>query len=269
VSVTEDRTGLWVPLLRRLTGLSPQASVRGNVEGGLAGTGDIDLVAPEEDWPRLEREFVAWATEHGVGPVIACSHVFDGLILVAVGPPGSVFFELEIRGSRYFRGARLFGAADLLPAAEMDPRGFRALAPGAEGLLMLVLNGLGRVGRPWPRKLKAKNVPAALRADPAGMREAARLFGWAERAVLRGAAAVTEGGWDRRSMLTVESWALWRAAAAPQTLVRRMRFRASTERCIVARTITEHDRRISTDQAEWLRSAAPTHRIYRDGPTGA
>ena len=261
----EDRAHLWLPLLARLTELSPLASVRGNIESGLAGTGDIDLVAPADDWDRIEASFAGWAEEHGLGPVVACRHVFDGLILIAVGRSGSVFFELEVRGSRYFRGAKLFGAADLLPATEMDPRGFRALRAGAEGLLMLVLNGLGRVGRPWPRKLEAKGVPETLRADPAGVREGARLFGWAEPAVLRGAAAVVEGGWDRRAMLSVEAWALLRAARDPRVLVRRARFRARGQRCLVARTITDQGRSIAGDQKEWLRAVAEGHRVHGAG----
>jgi hypothetical protein len=259
----EDRTVVWLPLLNRLSELSPSWAIRGNVEGGLAGTGDVDLVAPPEDFDAIEREFQVWARMQELGPVVSCRHVYEGLILIAVGRPGSVFYELEVRGARYFRGGRLFATDDLRGLTEMDPRGFRAVRPGAEGVLRLVLNGLGRVGRPWPRKLAAKQVPELLRADPEGARAAAHaLFGPAAGAVERAARDVAADGWDRRAMLVVEGWALLKAGAAPHVLVRRTRFRMRAERCLVQRTITDEERRIPGDVGEWVARAGRDHRVY-------
>jgi hypothetical protein len=236
--------------------------VRGNVEGGLGGEGDIDLVAPKADWPVIEEHFRRWADDNGIGPVISCRHVFEGLILIAVGAPGSVFFELEVRAARYFRGGTLFEASDLAPYSVVSAHGFREVRPGAEGLLRLVLNGLGRAGRPWPRKLEAKQVPDLLAADPEGVRAAARLFGPARGAVSRAAASVAAGGWDRRSMMVVEAWALVRALASPRLLLARTRWRATGRPCVVQDAITNHGRHIPGDPEAWLAVAARDHPVY-------
>jgi hypothetical protein len=268
-----DRAALWVPLLRRLTESSELWTVRGNVEGGLGGEGDIDLVAPKRDWGAIEDHFRRWADENGIGPVISCRHVFEGLILIAVGgsaaagaqnerAPGSVFFELEVRAARYFRGGTLFEASDLAPYSVVNAHGFREVRPGAEGLLRLVLNGLGRAGRPWPRKLEAKQVPDLLAADPDGVRAAGRLFGPARSAVVRAAESVAAGGWDRRSMIVVEAWALVRALSSPRLLVARTRWRATGRPCVVQDAITNHGRHIPGDPEAWLAVAAHDHPVY-------
>jgi hypothetical protein len=259
---TEDRAALWVPLLRRLTEGSSLWAVRGNVEGGLGGEGDIDLVAPKEDWPVIEDHFRRWADEHGIGPVVSCRHVFEGLILIAVGAPGSVFFELEVRAARYFRGGTLFEASDLAPMTVINAHGFREVRPGAEGLLRLVLNGLGRAGRPWPRKLEAKQVPELVAGDPEGVRAAARLFGPARAAVTRAAYRVAGGGWDRRSMVVVEAWALLRAVTSPRLLLARTRWRATGRPCVVQDAITNHGRHIPGDPERWLEAAAQDHPVH-------
>jgi hypothetical protein len=278
---TEDRAALWVPLLRRLTEASELWTVRGNVSGGLGGEGDIDLVAPKRDWAVIEDHFRRWAVDNGIGPVISCRHVFEGLILIAVGgagsagpqneggagsagpsKQGSIFFELEVRAARYFRGGTLFESMDLVPYSTVNSHGFREVRPGAEGLLRLVLNGLGRAGRPWPRKLEAKQVPDLLAADPEGVRSAARLFGPARGAVERAAASVAAGGWDRRSMMVVEGWALLRALASPRLLLARARWRAAGRPCVVQDAITNHGRHIPGDPEAWLAVAARDHPVY-------
>jgi hypothetical protein len=259
---TEDRAALWVPLLRRLTEESSLWAVRGNVEGGLGGEGDIDLVAPKRDWAVIEDHFRRWAEDHGIGPVVSCRHVFEGLILIAVGAPGAVFFELEVRAARYFRGGTLFEASDLVPVTTINSHGFREVRPGAEGLLRLVLNGLGRAGRPWPRKLEAKRVPELLAADPEGARAAAALLGPARAAVVRAADSVAAGGWDRRSMMVVEGWALLRALASPKLLLARARWRAAGRPCVVQDAITNHGRHIPGNPEAWLAVAARDHPVY-------
>jgi hypothetical protein len=242
--------------------------VRGNVEGGLGGEGDIDLVAPQEDWPVIEDHFRRWADEHGIGPVVSCRHVFEGLILIAVGAPGSVFFELEVRAARYFRGGILFEASDLAPMTIVNSHGFREVRPGAEGLLRLVLNGLGRAGRPWPRKLEAKQVPELVAGDPEGVRAAAPLFGPARAAVTRAADRVADGGWDRRSMMVVEAWALLRAASSPRLLLARTRWRTTGRPCVVQDAITNHGRHVPGDPQRWLELAAQDHAVH-PGADGA
>ena len=76
-----------------------------------------------------------WAASQGLGPVVVCRHVPGSLVLVALDPSGGPFAQLDMRGSARLRGAPAFVAEALEPHMVMDPRGFRRLRPGVEGLL--------------------------------------------------------------------------------------------------------------------------------------
>ena len=106
-----DRTGLWLPLLRRLTLVSATWLVWKNVESALRGSGDIDAAADPRDWPAIEQEFIAWAASEGVGPVVACPHIPGGLNLVAAPPRGVTLLEMGVKDRKIWRGATLFRAA--------------------------------------------------------------------------------------------------------------------------------------------------------------
>ena len=121
-------------------------------------------------------EVRAWATHVGLGPVVVCRHVPDGMFVVALDAERE-FFQLDVRSRATYRGATVFRAHDLVPMTEMDPRGFRTLRPGAEGLLKLVLKGVDRAGRPRPQNLRKECVLELMGRDAAGVRQAAALFG--------------------------------------------------------------------------------------------
>lgn len=258
----EDRSELWLALLRRLTAASPSWAVHGEVAEGFAGTGDVDLVAPAEELARVEHEFRTWASHSGLGPVVSCRHRPGALILVTPGPTGTPLFELEVRYERYFKGWTAWRAEDLAPVAVMHADGYRCLRPGAAGLLKLVPNGLRPGGRPKWSAAKRERVAERLRRDPEGVQMAAALFGRARRAVSAGADSVAAGGWDRRAMVAAEMWALAYAAAEGRGMVARARFRARGDRrCLVLSTIGDHDRVIEGDPARWLALVAEDHTV--------
>jgi hypothetical protein len=258
-----DRTEqgrVWLPLIRRLTEVSPSWVVWKNVDDALAGIGDIDAAAAREDWALIEREFRRWAAENRLGPAFACTHIPGGLNLVAVPESLPAFLEVGVKEQRIFRGSTLFSIGDLGPLAEMDPRGFRRLRAGAEGLLKLVLNGRKWGGRPNRQGLRARRVVELMGQDPEGVREAARLFGPARRAAITAAEAAVRGGWDQRAMLAVELWALLRGPRHPVLMARRVWFRMRTRAsCPIVRAILEERRRIPVDRAAWLARVAETH----------
>ena len=128
------RAASLLPLFRRLTTLSPASIAWKNADPALAGVGDVDWVAPSETWDAIVSEVRAWATQVGLGPVVVCRHIPDGMFVLALDAERE-FFQLDVRSRATYRGATVFRAHDLVPMAEMDPRGFRTLRPGAEGLL--------------------------------------------------------------------------------------------------------------------------------------
>jgi hypothetical protein len=260
--VNADRSELWLPLLRTLTEELETWCVWKNAESAFTGTGDIDAAAPDTTWPIIERRFVEWARQRDLGPVIVCPHIPGGLNLVAVPPGFSTLLEMGTKAQRVFRGGTLFVFDDLVPLFTMDGRGFRRIQPGAEGLFKLALNGLRWDGRPNEAGLRTKQVRELLAQDPAGAEAAAQIFGSGADAVLAGARAAAEGGWDRRAMLAFQSWALRNAASEPTVLVQRLRFRsAARHRCPVVRVLLDHARQIPVDREAWLDEVARTHEI--------
>ncbi|MDQ2912142.1 MAG: hypothetical protein M3T56_02690 [Chloroflexota bacterium] len=269
-----DRSELWLPLLRRLTQVSSSWLVWKNVDSALFGIGDIDAAAAEGDSEMIQREFFSWARERRVGPVVVCTHIPGGLNLIAIPPRQQTFLEFSVKARKAFRGGTLFVLEDLTPLIEMDPRGFRRLRSGAEGLLKLVLNGMRWGGRPNPVGLREKHVPELLRADPSGVALAAKLFGPAEHAAVAGAEAVARGAWNRRAMLTIETFAVARALRHPLVLGQRVWFRTRTKQtCPVVRAILVEGRRIPADRDRWLRLIESNHAVLEtdlvNGGSGA
>ena len=216
-----ERAALWLPLLRRLTEVSSTYVVWKQIVSALEGEGDIDSAADPADWNALEHEFRVWAETNRLEPVAVCNHIPGGRNLIAAPERMASFLELSIKHNKIFRGSMLFTLDELAPLTIIDPRGFRRVRPGAEGLLKLVLNGSRWGGRPNVEGLHTKHVAELLREDDEGARLAAHLFGPAETAVLALADAVRAGGWDRRAMLAVETRALLEAGRHPATLSRR------------------------------------------------
>jgi hypothetical protein len=265
IEPSANRTAIWLPLLQGLTEASPGWLVWKNAESALTGTGDIDAAADETDWPVIEAEVRRWAVEQDVGPVVVCHHIPGGLNLIAVARHLPTFLEMGVKARRIWRGSTLFVHAELLPMAALDPRGFRRLRPGAEGLFKLLLNGTRRDCGPNVDGLREKHVRELLRSDPDGVRQAARLLGPAERAVLVGARRAAAGGWDRRAMVTVQAWMLLRALRRPRILLDRVRFRLHGRyACPVVDAILQGGRRIPGDPDVWLARVAVDHVVYAE-----
>ena len=167
---------------------------------------------------------------------------------------------MGVKANKVWRGVTLFTHDQLAPLVTDDPRGFRSLAPGAEGLLKLLLNGTRWDGRPNREGLRAKRVLELLRADPEGARRAAAtLFGRASGMLVAGAERAAAGGWDQRAMLAVSAWVVGRGLLSPGVMARRLRFRASAgERCPVVAALAD-GRRVPRDREGWLRAVAAFH----------
>ena len=181
-----------LPLFRTLTELSPSSLVWKNADTALAGIGDVDWMAPQITWASIIAQVRRWAAEAGLGPVIVCNHVPEGMFVIALDGYNE-FFQLDVRSNASFRGATVFSAEDLVDMASMDPRGFRRLRPGAEGLLKLVLKGLAWGGRPRVAKLQSEGVLPLIVQDAVGVRDAAALFNPASNALISAAEGFTHG----------------------------------------------------------------------------
>ena len=201
------RSAAWMRLLVALTVARPDWLAWKGVGSALTGDGDVDSAAPAEAWPIVVDTFVDWAAGEGFAPVIVCPHAPGLLHIVTLAPGDEVLYELDVNRRKVFLGATLFRPADLLPLALMDAGGYRRLRPGAEGLLKLVQNGMARGGRVRWEGIARKGIRELLVADPDGVRAAARFFGLAAPAAVRGARAVADGRWDRGAMLALEGGA--------------------------------------------------------------
>ncbi len=258
-----DLSALWIPLLQRLTQVHPGWGIWKNADAALAGSGDIDSSAPAHAWDLIVSEFRGWAPSNGVGPVTACRHVPGVLFILGLDRRHSSFVELDVNARKYFRGWTLFRSEDLAPLMEMDVRGFRRLRPGAEGIMLLLGNGARWGGRPNPEGLRRKRIAEILLRDPEGVRlTASCLFGDVQGALVRAAEHVASGGWDRRSMLRVEAWALAHAVAEPKIVVGRLWSRPIKKICPVLKTIFTHNRRVPADLDSWLDRVRRAHPVF-------
>ena len=255
------REAIWMPLLQRLTTVSDTWAVWKNVDSALSGDGDIDSFASPSDWNTIESEVRTWALLHRLGPVIVCTHIPGGLNLVVPDGDSPYLFEISVKERKLFRGSALFTYEQLLPFLRMDPRGFRCVAPGVEGVLKLLLNGTRRGGAKHAAGLQEKNVLELLREDPEGARRAVDAIGGVGAPALQRAVdAATAGGWARGAMAIVEGRAALRMLAEPAMTIRRVRFVASTRYpCPVVHALLGNARYIPGARDRWLSDVALTH----------
>jgi hypothetical protein len=253
----------WLPLLRRLTHISDSWGVWKNAERALAGQGDVDSVAPAAEHGLLRVEFCNWAVQAGLQWVIQCHHA--GGILVLIGVDHSSWAQLDLVSASPFRGARLFSAEDLVPLMVMDPRGFRRIRVGAEGLFLFLYKGLRWGGRPdWSNLTKYK-VLDKIAGDWAGTEAAAELLGPARGPLLRAARFAVNGEWKAMALLNTEALTLTRALTDPGMVVSRAITRGwKLQRCIVARTIAAGRR--PERLGEWLHQASRHHAVQQLSP---
>ncbi len=253
---------LWLQLLRQLTDETTTWMVWKNADSALSGAGDVDAAASPREWAIVERDFRRWAFANDLGPITACPHIPGGLNLIAMPHDADAFLEMGVKERRSFRGSQMFAVDDLQPLTELDPRGFRRLRPGAEGLFKLFLNGMRPGGRCDDAGLRAKRVRELVRADRDGARAAALLFGPAAGAALDAADAAAGGQWDRGAALRVETWCLARGVADPGLLARRLGFRAfARQRCPIVAALLGDRRRMPGDRARWLHEVGREHAL--------
>ncbi len=223
---------------------------------------DIDSFAPPEEWPGIQETFIAWTRREGLGPVLICRHIPQGphFIMFEEGSPYIVQLDVKERGT--FRGSTLIDAWSLLPLYRDGQAG---LPPGQArpgGVIKLCMNGVRKGGLPNAEGLRLKRVAELLASDPEGVMAAAELLGPARNALLRGATAVIDGGWDRRAMATVEAWCAARSIAEPQVAASRWWFlNVVAKRCGVVDLIREHERRVAGGLETWLATVADGHTI--------
>lgn len=248
--------------MRELTASAPTWFVYKNANSALYGTGDIDSAARPEDVGTITAITRAWARDNELLPLIHCHHFPSGRNFVAAPPDERLSWEVSVKQSKVFRGGTLFTVDGLLPMTEMSSLGFRALRPGAEGVLKLLSNGSRWGGRVNAAGLEAKHVRELLVQDPEGVAAAARMYGSAEGAVVRLAAAVSAGRWSWPASMTVELRQLGLAAAHPAATSRRARFRLVEERrCELIDLIHNRGRIVPEDRAAWLERIATTHAV--------
>jgi hypothetical protein len=256
----------WLPLLRRLTEVSSSWGVWKNADRALTGSGDIDSVAPAVEHGELARVFTSWAVQRGYRWVVRCSHAGGILVLIAV--QDSKWAQLDLVFETPFRGARLFSAEQLPPLMIMDPRGFRRVRDGAEGLFLFLYKGTRRGGRPDWADMEKYRILEKMQRDWEGAEAAGRLLGRAGAPVLSAARHALTGRWETTPMLQAEALVLMRALVHPRALAARVIKRSWTlPRCAVSQAI-DAGRQPESLQG-WLRDVASDHAVEEIRPDDA
>lgn len=255
---------VWLPLLRELTERYPAWAVWKNPESAFDGPGDIDSMAPPEQWSEIEATFKTWAKAQGFRPIIVCRHVPQGPHFVTVAPGWPHMLILDVKELSTWRGSTLIDYRQLAEVAVVEDRGFRRIRPGAEGVVKLMLNGVLKGGWPNEEGLRVKGVADLLRVDPVGVSMAADWFGRLSGTVRHGVEAFLDGDWDRRSMAAVELYAGLRSFLEPKTALSRLVFKRTIKDCEILQSVRGHDRRIPDDADSWYRSLSVNHEVDLD-----
>lgn len=172
-------------------------------------------------------------------------------VFVAVDQAGDRLVQLDVCHRRVHRGATLFVAENLIGLMEMDSRGFRRLRPGAEGLLLLLLNGITRGGLPNREAIEVRRIRHLLSSDRQGYHEAARVFFEGQAApAIKAAEAVINERWDALSAWRIETRLIWRAMTQPTVLSSQFLYR-TIKRCPLLEGL-EESRSISDKDESWL-----------------
>jgi hypothetical protein len=231
----------WHSLLERLTAVADGWGVWKNADCVGSAAGDVDSIASVEEWPTIAAEFNRWAAEEGCQAVVSCTHAPGMLVLVAVeGSDPRRLIQLDVVARRVFRGGTLFQAADLTPLLRLDTRGFRRLAPGAEGLIRSIMDR------------SDDGAAELIERDFRGATEAAAVLG------TLGSLALDPGRWAR---LLLELGAASRALREPRVLGASLWFdRTWRGRCPVFRALAQ-ERRIDGDPARWISDVKRSHRV--------
>jgi hypothetical protein len=225
-----DRSASWLPLIRRLTEKVPRWTLLKNVDSAFFECGDVDSMAPPQDWTAIEGVFREWAGQNGFDPVVVCRHRLSGPNFMTFEPGWPYVIQLDVMKARPFRGQSILDAAAALSLSFMDPRGFRCMRDGAQGLLKLCLNGSFRGGAANWKGLERKEVLASLRKDPEGVELAAKVMAppeWALKALAR---SVLSGSWSRTAMLAIEASMLARGLGRPVRMGRQLFYRDKQRR---------------------------------------
>ncbi|MDP9224743.1 MAG: hypothetical protein M3P18_12995, partial [Actinomycetota bacterium] len=218
-------------------------------------------IAPASSWPSISKTFRDWAAASGFVGVVTCEHVPGSLLLQAANPQSPTLTELDVLAECYWRGDRLLAAADLAPLMLEDPRGFRRLREGAEGLLLLLLNGIRWAGAPRSQVIRNKHIATLMDSDPDGMRTAAEILGSAAPTAVRLAEALKRGEWNRALAVRLEIRALARGLAAPMSLARRASFRGGAFRTCPVISLTRTGRKTPPNIEEWLSLMSKSHSV--------
>lgn len=248
----------WLPLLQRLTRISESWGVWKNADRALAGHGDVDSTAPSSEHSMLAEEFRRWTIEVGLKWVVHCPH--GGRMLGLFGVDQARWAQLDLVTEWPFRGARLFSAEDLVPLMVMDPRGFRRLRDGAEGLLLFINKGFRWRGSPAPQSLVKYGILEKMAQDWPGTEAGAALLGSAGDPLLAAVRSALQGEWNALALLRVEARMILRGLTEPRMLVSRVITRGWTiPRCSVNRAVVAGRRPERFE--EWLRRVERNHTI--------
>jgi hypothetical protein len=248
----------WLPLLRDMTARSAQWCVWKNADNALAGRGDIDSAAPYRHWGLLSTGYEVWARSLDATAVVSCRHTPGMKSFVAVLPGLNTLFQFDVFGRTFWRGSPLFSADQLGPLTTLDARGFRRLVPGAEGVFVLLFNGVRRTGRPNEDVLRQKHVSELLQGDWEGALATARILG-APPELRQALQAFRDGSWDARAFLMLQARALGGSLLhrnAPSRLA--FRYRARARPCPIVRALRS-DRAVPADIERWLWTIRTAH----------
>lgn len=248
----------WVPLLQDLAGTDADMAVYKNAERALVGDGDVDFLAPRARWPEIEEAFARWGGIHGLDVMPACRHRPYAMYLVAADHDGGLL-QLDVRDRVHFRRATLVTAEDAAPMYESHALGFRALRPGAEGVLKLFLRGMGPRGELLEESAAKYSIRELVRDDPEGAESMAACFLPAPDDALAVVRSLADGRWDSARARSMSRSFAMASLRDPVTLTRLAMFRRARRTCPLLRWVLRNGQARPPRLEDWMGEVREAH----------
>ncbi len=158
-------------LLARLSTEHPQLVFWKHLDRGLAGMGDIDALAPPDVAERVCESYAEGVRQiwKDVEIVFACRHALGvHPVFVVRGGQFPSLEQFDVSHAPVRMGVRWCDPSRVPTHTHLNACGIRVLRPGAQAVVLLILYGLHRIGRPRFKPYDRIDIQNGLGADRSG-----------------------------------------------------------------------------------------------------
>ena len=246
-------------LLVELDSIDPAIGVWKNAAEALDGVGDIDYFARRDLWPAILATFRSWADAHGFEHLPPCLHRPGTMYLLAVNHVGGRLMQLDVRERLTVSGSEVIDAKGLGALLVETGHGFKALRPGAEAALKLLLKCIDRRGDLQEACLADETVAPGIVEDLGGAHATAGLLTRGGHKAKRLVNSIAAGHPDRAAARSFWRDVRMDSFRRPAILTELAVYRLRRRLCPALRWILSHGQQLPTQADQWITDVRRVH----------